>query len=224
MSTRCHISIRNMVMWDRDYGSRWLHPEHPFVDVVGASQIVNSRNDLVHEFLSNDNGADWLVFVDDDQIYPPHLLEVIMASTDAAERRIVGIPVWRLNGKGDQVRVTHNVMDVHDESPVFVEWPGELPENTVMQVGAIGTGCMAVHRSVLTDMRDASEKAGEGVRWAWFRHVVFQPIDMAEGEDLWFCRRAWQLGIPVWCNTSIMLSHCKTVVLDRAVAPGGVSI
>lgn len=223
MPTRCAMSIRDMVMWDRDYGGRWLHPENPFIDVVGTSQIVNSRNDLVHQFLANENGADWLLFIDDDQIYPTHTLEVLMASVDSTERRIVGLPVYRFTGKGDEVRVTHNVMDAH-ESGAFVEWPGELPENVVMQVAAVGTGCMIVHRSVFDEMRTASVEAGQGERWAWFRHIVYQPADMAEGEDLFFCRRAWNLEIPVWVNTGLMLRHVKTVVLDRMVAAGGITI
>lgn len=214
-----------LVMWDRDYGRRHLHPEQPFISVIGATQIIHSRNTIVEKFLGQGpDGAEWLVFMDDDQLYPKNVLEILVEAADPVERRIVGIPVWRFTSKDEgPVSVTHNVMDFH-ESGAFVEWPGELPKDAVLQVAAIGTGCMMIHRSVLEEMRAHSIAAGTGSRWAWFRHIVHQPADMAEGEDLFFCRYAWSIGIPVWTVTTVTLGHRKTITLEGALPPGAVVI
>lgn len=211
-----------LVMWDRDFGRRHLHPEQPFISVIGATQIIHSRNTIVEKFLKSD--ADWLVWMDDDQVYPNNILEILIEAADPVERRIVGVPVWRFTSKDEgPVRVTHNVMDLH-ETGVFVEWPGDLPEAAVFQIGAIGTGCMIVHRSVFEEMQQHSVAAGQGARWCWFRHIVYQPADMAEGEDLFFCRIAWSLKIPVWCVSTVTLGHRKTITLTGAIPEGGVTI
>lgn len=224
----CHShftrSLTDLAIWDMRYGRQHLHPDVPTVWVIGATQIVNSRNTIVQQFLANTDGAEWLVFLDDDQVYPLNLLEILAESIDRNDRRIVGIPVWRFASQdAGPVRVTHNVFDLH-ESGAFVEWTDPLPENAVMQVAAVGTGCMAVHRSVFEEMRDHSKANGTGERWCWFRHVVYQPADLAEGEDLGFCRYALALGIPVWVNTSLTLSHLKTIQLDGPLPEGALTL
>lgn len=213
-----------LVMWDRDYGRRHLHPETPFISVIGATQVIHSRNTIVEKFLAQQDGAEWLVFMDDDQLYPTNILEILIEAADPIERRIVGVPVWRFTSKDEgPVKVTHNVMDFH-ESGAFVEWPGDLPPDAVMQVAAVGTGCMMIHRSVLLEMREHSISIGQGSRWAWFRHIVHQPADMAEGEDLYFCRLAWSLRIPVWVVTTVTLGHMKRIKLDGPLPEGAVAI
>lgn len=217
-------TLAELVMWDRDYGRRHLHPDQPFISVIGSTQIIHSRNTIVAKFLAQVDGADWLAFFDDDQVYPKNILEILTEAADAAERRIVGVPVWRFNSRNEgPVEVTHNVFDF-DASGVFVDWPDALPDDTVLQVAAIGTGCMMIHRSVLEQMQQASVEAGTGSRWCWFRHVVYQPADFAEGEDLNFCRQAWGLGIPVWAVTTVTLGHRKTITLEGALPEGAVTI
>jgi GT2 family glycosyltransferase len=219
-------TVLDMVMFDRELGHQHLHPSRPTVWVVGATFVTNARNRLVQRFLDQpvDSRADWLLFLDDDQLYPETLLEILIASADPVERRIVGLPVWRFTSKDDgPVRVTHNVFDV-DEHGWFVEWPDELPENAVVQVAAVGTGCMLVHRTVLEEIRQMADDNGRGTKWCWFVQQVYQPADVCEGEDIWFCRMAAAARIPVWVNTSTTLQHAKTVMLQGPSPVGAYSI
>ena len=218
-------TLTDMAYWDAVYGGRRLNATRPFIWSVGATQIVNARNNLVHQFLAQEHG-EWLLMLDDDQIYPQHLLEYLTTAADPKERRIIGVPVWRLQSdaeRSDDVRATHNVFDFH-ESGSFVEWSEPLPDNALVQVGAIGTGCMMVHRSFLEEMRDWSEANNVGRRWCWFRHNVWQPADLAEGEDLYFCRVASLMGEPVFAYTFTTLGHVKSIILNGAVAPGLMTI
>jgi hypothetical protein len=215
-------TVMELVMWDRDYGRRHLHPSQPWTFVIGATMVTNARNTIVRRFLDQPEGdqADWLLFLDDDQLYPQSLLEQLIEAADPVERRIVGLPVWRFASTGDgPIRVTHNVMDLH-ESGAFVEWSEPFPENTVMEVAAVGTGCLLIHRSALEEMQTKSEEMGNGTHWCWFRQQVYQPADMCEGEDLFFCRLAWNCGIPVWLNTSVTLEHVKPIRLAGPVPDG----
>lgn len=216
-------TLMDVVLWDQRYGRRHLNPVNPSCWVIGSTIVMNARNTIVRKFLDQpeDTRSEWLVFMDDDQVYPPDVLEHLIEAADPVERRIVGLPVWRFLSPDDStnVEVTHNVLDVHD-SGAYVAWPGELPDNAVLQVGAVGTGCMIVHRSALEEMRQASLDANQGGNWAWFRQVIYQPADYCEGEDLFFCRLAWRCGIPVWVNTSVTLEHVKKIRLTGAQAAG----
>jgi hypothetical protein len=209
--------------WDQRYGRKHLNPKHPTCWVIGSTIVMNARNTIVRKFLEQPEGeqSEWLLFLDDDQVYPCDVLEHLIEAADPVERRIVGLPVWRFLSPDDStnVAVTHNVLDVH-ESGAYVAWPGELPENALIQVGAVGTGCMLIHRSALLEMQQASIAADQGGNWAWFRQVIYQPADYCEGEDLYFCRLAWRCGIPVWVNTSVTLEHVKKIRLTQAHAAG----
>lgn len=219
-------TVLDMVMFDREYGKQHLDAARPFVWVVGATFVTNARNRLVQKFLEQPPGnrADWLLFLDDDQLYPEYLLEILMASADPVERRIVGIPVWRFISKDDgPVRVTHNVFDVNERGE-FVEWPDHLPDNAVVQVAAVGTGCLLVHRTALEEIQRVAFENGRGSQWCWFQQQVYQPADACEGEDIWFCRLAAAAQIPVWVNTSQTLQHAKTVMLQGPTPVGAYSI
>lgn len=215
-----------MVMYDREFGSQHLHPNRPYLTVAGAGFITNARNELVRQFLAQpeDNRADWLLFLDDDQLYPEHLLEILIASADPVERRIVAMPVWRfITNDGGPVRVTHNVFDV-DEQGGIIEWVDPFPPNAVIQVGAIGSGCMLIHRTALEETQQVAIANGRGAKWCWFVQQVYLPADVAEGEDVWFCRLAAASGIAVWMNTSMTLQHAKTIMLQGPAPAGSLSI
>lgn len=217
-------TLSDLVLFDATRGQRHLHPERPVVWTIGATQIVVARNILVDKFLENET-ADWLLMLDDDQVYPKELLEHMIAAADPELRPIVGVPVWRYatDGNGGPVRVTHNVLDITDAN-AFVEWTEPLPPNAVVQVPAIGTGCMIVHRSVFLKMRQWCIDNGQGAKWGWFRHNVYQPADMAEGEDLYFCRLAASCGFPVFAATFTTLGHVKRMILEGPVPPGLVAV
>lgn len=213
-------SLADVVSWDMQYGRRWLAHDKPMIWVIGGTVVANSRNNVVHQFLMS-QAADWLVLIDDDQVFPPNLIEYLMEPADAVERPVIGIPVWRFTSKDDgPVRVTHNVFDVADNA--FVEFE-ELPTDALVQVGAVGTGCMVIHRDVLLKLADFSHQTGNGSRWAWFRHNVYGG-DISEGEDLFFARLCAAAGVPIFVNTSLTLGHLKTVILDGPVPEGLVTI
>lgn len=214
-------TLTDMVLWDSKIGRGHLHPERPVIWTLGSTQIVNARNTLVNQFLASDMG-DWLLMMDDDQVYPKELLEHLIEYADPTDRPIVGVPVWRMMSHDEDpatVRVTHNILDL-DDGNMFVEFTGELPPNALVQVPAIGTGCMMVHRSALVRMAEWSAENGNKSRSCWFRHNVYYPADVAEGEDLYFCRLAAAVGIPVFAATFTTLRHVKPIMLSGPVPEG----
>lgn len=218
-------TVLDMVMYDRELGNQHLHPSRPFVWVVGAL-VTNARNRLVQQFLAQpeDNQSEWMLFLDDDQLYPEVTLELLMSCADRVERRIVALPVWRFISKDDgPVRVTHNVFDV-DEAGSFAEWPGDLPPNVLLQVAAVGTGCMLIHRTALEEIQQLAMENGRGSNWCWFAQQTYLPADVCEGEDIWFCRLAAAARIPIFVNTTVTLQHAKTIMLQGPAPEGTYSI
>lgn len=217
-------TLTELYLFDREYGKQHLNPTRPAVWVVGASFITNARNEIVRNFLAmGDPASDWLLFMDDDQEYPALTLERLLEAADPEKRPIVGLPVWRFDSSAaDDVRVTHNVFNITEDS-FFVAREEPLPENTLVQVAAIGTGCLLIHRSALERIRDFGEANGFGRNHVWFQQRV-HPADFAEGEDLHFCRLAGAAGIPVFCLTSYTLEHTKEIRLAGEIPFGQVRI
>lgn len=217
-------TLFELAMYDQCHGGRHLHPNVPSSWIIGSSSIPTARNRIVDKFLEQPDGerSDWLFFFDDDQLLEPHTLELLIASADAVERPIVGLPVWRFleDHESGGVSVTHNVMDLTEEHQ-FTPRTEPLPVDTLLQVPGVGTGCLLVHRSVFHRTRDALLRAD--MPPLWFREVV-HPNGYRESEDLWFCRVAGNAGIPVFVNTTLTIRHVKPIVLDRAMPVGTVSI
>lgn len=205
-----------------------MQHDKPSIWIVGASLITNARNTLVKQFLALDDQPEWLLFLDDDQLYPPNLLEHLMLAVEQVERTtkqsclVMGVPVWRLEGKAtDDVRSMHNAFTFADDGAQFVPMD-DLPENAVVQVAAIGAGCLMVHRVALEMARDASAQAGFGDTECWFRHIQW-PIN--EGEDVYFCRLLAAARVPIFVTTTPgYLEHIKQIRLDRAYDRGQLTV
>lgn len=78
------------------------------------------------------------------------------------------------------------------DSPVF---------NPLVQVDAVATGCMVIHRSVL-----------EGLEPPWFEYTHGW-----SSEDLDFCLRvAGELDLPIYCDMSTVCGHLRDVPMGQA--------
>lgn len=228
MASHTTRTLLELTLWDSMYGRGWLRHDKPSIWIVGASLITNSRNTLVKQFLALDDQPEWLLFLDDDQLYPANLLEHLMLAVEQVERTTkqsclaMGVPVWRFEGGAtNDVRSTHNVFTFTDDGQQFKPLD-ELPDNAVVQVAAVGAGCLLVHRVAFEMARAASAKAGFGDAECWFRHIAW-PIN--EGEDIYFCRLLAHAGVPLFVTTTPgYLEHVKQIRLDRAYHRGELTV
>lgn len=218
-------TLFELAMYDQCHGGRHLHPNVPSSWIIGASSIPTARNRIVEKFLEQpeDAQSDWLLFFDDDQLFEPHMLDVLIECADPDERPIVTLPVYRFLESDDHngVMVTHNAMEL-TESGMFKPMREPLPEDTLLQVPGIGTGCMMIHRSVFAKMTAGLEAAG--MPPLLFREVHHDLANYRESEDLWFCRVAGNVGIPIFVNTALPITHVKPILLNRMMETGTVSI
>lgn len=218
-------TLVDMAIYDGMHGGKHLHHNKPCIWIVGASMIVNSRNHMVKQFLALEDAPEWLLMLDDDQLYPKQLLDSLVASVEfvrsqGLECLTMSVPVWRLHGE-DKIRSTHNVFGFDESTGSFVEHEG-LPSNAVVQVAAIGTGCLMVHREALLRLQRHSAELGMGDTECWFRHVNWP---RNEGEDVYFCRLLMSAGIALYATTTVgPLEHVKQIRIDRLYEPGSLTI
>jgi hypothetical protein len=181
---------------------------------LGDAMIYHARNNLVRKFL--ETPAKWLVFVDDDMLFPigrPGFVRQmgrLPNSYPDAPLAISAIP--RL--------ISHGLPIVG--ATYFTRHPQSLAVNSlrassgyldnvttfadkVMPCEWVGTGLLAIHRSVFEKMMGEIPEirpANDTMPWNFF-----QPGADGSGEDVAFCRRALQIGIQPHVDTMLQALH-----------------
>lgn len=201
-----HHSVVQLLLHDMTHQGRILGGGGHFPVVSGAN-IVNARNLVVRTFLDAHN-AEWLLFVDADHQFPPDLADRLVEAADPKTAPIVGglyYGIW--HGSGSPVQFPQIYYWADD--PPGVLRAEFVPDDQLIQVGATGTGCLLIHRSVLEAMRGKHPEP-----WPWFQETAIngQPV----GEDITFCMRAGALGFPIHVHTGIEAGHQKPQILTTA--------
>jgi hypothetical protein len=149
---------------------------------VGDCMIEHARNTIVRRFL--DSPADVLLFIDADQGASP---DDLIRTTELARnvRGVVALPC--------PVRNRPNVWCV--ESSVDV---GHIPDSGAEGISmmAVGTGIMAIHRSVFESLSVSRYRDDDGsdVGLYFCCEVVG---GVFQGEDWTFCKKVREFGHPV---------------------------
>lgn len=86
-------------------------------------------------------------------------------------------------------------------------WVTQFPENALLDVDTVGSGCLLIHRSVLEKMQQQPLKPYH----PWFHWGVdrrgLDPDDQCMSEDFNWCLHAKKLGYRVLVDTSIQCKH-----------------
>lgn len=208
-------SVLGMATWDA-YHSRRIpipteqHPEGGILFCAGTN-IASQRNKIVRAFLKSD--CDWLLFLDTDEEWPPDLIERLLASADETERPIVS---GLIMARRDEKKPISPACVVLDELGRFCS-PASVPAVRWWEVGAVGAGCLLVHRKVYEAV---GEKYAELEPSQWFQYTQWSYLDDdgvevkdEMGEDYTFSLRAQACGFRTLVDTTIQLGHVKPVVL-----------
>lgn len=186
----------------------------PRVTVIGKPNgpyMDQGRNELMIHFYRNPALGEWLVFVDDDVAdwTVDHLVELTRHG-----HHIVG-GAYSSPHNGEQFIVAYNWGDgVHGPHTLIDMTVPELDAlpPTPQPIAAIGTGFLAIHRSVVEAFPHYYDPPQP-----WFAELTLIPPDSTGdittgihlGEDLTFCLRANALGIPVHIHPAVRLTHYK---------------
>lgn len=174
------------------------------VRVQGSGLLSRTRNMQVAAFL-DDTTADWLLMVDSDHTLSVDVFDMLTgAAHDKSHPVVAGLyfGAWPSGGPYPRpIPIAYTL----DESDTFNPIDDIEPRG-LRRVDGVGTGCLLVHRDVLAGMRD---DAPVGLRdWCWF-----QDGPTGDGrwlsEDLTFCKRLGECGVPIHVHTGAVLPHRK---------------
>lgn len=209
VSARFHHSLMKVLVHDGAHRRRVLGCEG-FIAVSSGANITNARNEIVVAFLDFTH-ADWLLFIDTDMVFEADLVDRMVEAAHPEKRPILGALCFSINADkhlGPLARPTiYGFSD--DKKVVRFE---DYPRDQLVPVGATGTGCLLIHRSVLEAMR-ADERWPAAYKW--FQEQAFGSVPA--GEDITFCVRAGASGFPIHVDTSIKVGHEKPFVVDEGM-------
>lgn len=175
-----------------------------------SGNLPDSRNDVVRAFLETTDG-EWLFFVDTDMGFSRDVVEILVSSADPDERPVVGALCFAAR-RGPTLNMYADTYHVHptmyqknpDGQTGFSPYP-RYPLDALVPVDATGSAAILIHRSVLDSVR---EKYGT----EWFSRVPTEDGEGYYSEDLSFCIRLIELGVPMYVNTAARTVHHKGLI------------
>lgn len=170
--------------------ARLKKPEGTKIYFAKGSDREVGRNKLVRAML--DAGDEWLLFLDDDSVFAPDLLERLLAH----DVDIVGALYLRRDMPFSAIAY-EDVLEDGRFVPLNVK---KHPQDAMVEVRAVGTGGMLIRRNVFETMGDP-----------WFRR------DEPHTEDMIFCV---ECGFPVHVDLGAKIGHMTTTTIWPTEARG----
>jgi hypothetical protein len=191
------------------------------INLQSGPRIAEARCQVVDHFGKPEYaGADWLLMLDSDMTFEPDLLVRLLAVADPEEVPVLG-GLCFAGGRSGRMYPTLYKEGVTDEGHIWVEPVDNYPPNALVKVGGTGGACLLIHRQVLAAMKrpypDGFGTMADGRYnpYPWFVEGLVGPNGEPYGEDIAFCLKCRQLGIPVHVHTGIQLGHVKAFELNE---------
>lgn len=206
-------SVLDLLVFDMSLHRRIVHGGGRLA-VTAGTNVAGPRNELVRKFLDYGQ-AEWLWMVDSDMTFRPDTLERLLDQADPDKAPIVGGLCFGFDEHGDIQPTLFGLVGDEAEKAQFLRYHEWKPD-CMWQVAATGGACLLIHKTALERMRDFTHpitgQRGFNEAYPWFQETAHggRPV----GEDITFCLRAAQAGIPVYVNTSVHLGHIKSRELN----------
>jgi GT2 family glycosyltransferase len=182
-----------------------------FIYIRSGPNIAGPRNEAVARFLT-EYRAPWLLMVDTDMVFTPDTLDRLVAAADPKERPIMGGLCYAETNDGEIRPTLYELApDQSGDGSIAFAWYDVWPENAPFHVGATGTACLLVHRTVFERVASGFGKVDRV--WPWFRESTNGRRRL--GEDLTFCIRAGLAGIPIYVHTGVQVGHMKSTMFGK---------
>jgi GT2 family glycosyltransferase len=180
------------------------------IQVGNVGLTTRSRNVVVKTFLETTT-SDWLLMVDSDERLTVDTFKKLIDTAHDKERPIVsGLVFAAFFDENEQLRPVPTIYKMDPEKGL--EAIDDYPLDSVIEVDAVGTGCLLIHRDVLLKMQEEATE-NQGKDWAWFVEGAINGTYF--GEDLLFSKRLRAMGFKIHVNTGAILPHHKKFWLDN---------
>lgn len=156
----------------------------PYLESV-KDRLVTCRN-LLREHVLNNN-YDYMFCLDQDVVPPPDVIERLIKNNKSIVSGLYMSSFTR-NGETRICPVAWVYHKENKENLVFVR-EDILDTNKTYSVNLVGTGCILIHRDVLSQILFRTEEDKEGV------------------DDAFFCIDVQLLGYKIFLDTSVKCNH-----------------
>ena len=164
------------------------HPPNTRIDWGISTDIAGARNSLVQRSL--EAGSEWILFLDDDMVFPDDLLLKMLAH----EKDIVSALYMRRAGDHSPLAFSHRNEEGLYEAVDLTQLPGE----GLLKVHATGAGGLLIRSEVF---RAISAEPN------WFEHGRVKDRDWNAAEDIIFCEKANEAGFDVYLDLGAPIGH-----------------
>ena len=179
--------------------------------VTKFSMLHDARNTLAANAIQH--GYDRVLWIDSDMRFESDLMEKLaadMGGTDVDDNALVTfdrdyVAALAFNRVTPTEPVVYNSLSELDDMPGMygVHILRNYPHNQLFKVAATGFGCVMTSTRLLKAVWDRF-----GPPFSYVANL---------GEDMSFCWKVGQLGIPMWCDSRIKVGHIGEVVFDEEV-------
>lgn len=176
--------------------------------LIGVSPIDHARNEAVRVFLNppKDAPKDFthLFFCDDDTVPPYDAIEKLLALDKPIATGITPILRATAEGKSQIYNAFIAQKIVKNAKGIDVsQFEAIDHEGGIQKVISCGGSCLLIRRDVFEKMEAP-----------WFLFHWNADYTGYIGEDLFFCNKAMELGIEIWCDPSVRCKHAKMLFLE----------
>lgn len=168
--------------------------------------VYDSRNKLAAYAI--ENGFDAVLWLDSDMVFPKDTLQQLTKDVKKGGCDIVCGLYFSRKLPDVKPVIYKNAGYVKQDNGLrpMAEAYADYPRDALFEVEACGFGC------VLTTVAALKKVQSE-------RGLPFSPM-LGFGEDISFCLKARQSGIPIWCDSCVKVGHIGELVFDEELFLG----
>ena len=174
---------------------------------LSSANVSFGRNLIVREFLKQDH-VDWLLMIDTDMVWKPGVISRMLDIADPDTVPVLGALAFGMASFGELTPFPTMYGTQKDANGnIHFDRVVEFPEDTLCPVAGTGAAFLLVHRGAFEAI---PERDDDMFRWFAEERIEGHMI----GEDLVFCRRLGEAGVPIYVHTGISVGHIKHIIAD----------
>lgn len=162
---------------------------------LGHEPIISrARNMMLHDFITNKEKFDGLLWIDADVSWHPQwAIDIVNSGKD-----IIGIPLIVKDNRQEHYSLALNFDNL------------EADQNGLLSVWTMGTGFLYNTYEAVKNIYDQSAVFVEqGIEMRWVFENEYSK-DMLLGEDVIYCKKLRELGYEIFIDTTKSLGHIGT--------------
>lgn len=173
-----------------------------------SSLVYDARNLLAKRAI--DKGYDRILWIDSDMVFSPDTYERLSADLDEGREFVTALAFSRKEPIGPVIYKETGYTKQGRELIPFARKYLDYPRDSVFEVKATGMACCMMTTNLIKKI------------FAEYG-APFSP-QPGFGEDLSFCIKCEQSGVPIWCDSSIKVGHIGNLVITEETYLGGAGI